>query len=72
MPRLPGQAKGQIQLQKQAPELDSSTITLCLSLFPWAEHKRAKGGVKAHIMLDHDDSMPSFSCSPRPRWPMSP
>ncbi|CAO0823226.1 hypothetical protein DFAR_3560003 [Desulfarculales bacterium] len=34
----------------------SSTITLCLSLFPWTEYKRAKGGVKAHIMLDHDDT----------------
>ncbi|CAO0822982.1 hypothetical protein DFAR_3400001 [Desulfarculales bacterium] len=31
-----------------------------MSLFSWAEYKRAKGGVKAHIMLDRDDSMPSF------------
>ncbi|CAO0822130.1 hypothetical protein DFAR_2810049 [Desulfarculales bacterium] len=30
------------------------------------------GEVKAHIMLDHDDYMPSFICSPKPRWPMSP
>ncbi|CAO0824450.1 hypothetical protein DFAR_640002 [Desulfarculales bacterium] len=36
------------------------TITLCLSLLPWAEYKRATGEVKAHIMLDHDDYMPSF------------
>ncbi|CAO0819980.1 transposase [Desulfarculales bacterium] len=40
--------------------LGSSTITLRLNLFPWAEYKRAQGGVKAHIMLDHDDYMPSF------------
>ncbi|CAO0824419.1 hypothetical protein DFAR_630058 [Desulfarculales bacterium] len=29
-------------------------------MFPWAEYKRAKGGIKAHIMLDHDGYMPSF------------
>jgi len=31
-----------------------------LSLFPWADFRRAKGGVKVHVMLDHDDYMPSF------------
>ncbi|CAO0822534.1 hypothetical protein DFAR_3160002 [Desulfarculales bacterium] len=40
--------------------MDSYTITLCLSRFLWAEYKRAKGGVKAHTMLDHDHYMPSF------------
>jgi len=40
--------------------LDSTTISLCLSLFPWAQFRRAKGGVKAHVLLDHDDYMPSF------------
>jgi len=40
--------------------LDSTTISLCLELFPWAEFRRAKGGVKAHVLLDHDDYMPSF------------
>jgi hypothetical protein len=40
--------------------LDSTTISLCLSLFPWAQFKKAKGGVKAHVLLDHDDYMPRF------------
>lgn len=40
--------------------LDSTTISLCLSLFPWAQFKRVKGGVKAHVLLDHDDYMPRF------------
>ena len=40
--------------------LDSTTISLCLSLFPWAEFKKKKGGVKAHLVLDHDDYMPRF------------
>jgi hypothetical protein len=40
--------------------LDSTTISLCLSLFPWAKFRRAKGGVKAHVLLDHDDYLPSY------------
>lgn len=40
--------------------LDSTTISLCLNLFPWAKFRRAKGGVKAHVLLDHDDYMPSY------------
>ncbi len=40
--------------------LDSTTITLCLSLFPWAKFRRAKGGVKAHVLLDHDDYLPPY------------
>lgn len=40
--------------------LDSTTISLCLGLFPWAQFRRAKGGVKAHVLLDHDDYMPLF------------
>mgnify|MGYP001815965777 CR=1 FL=1 len=41
--------------------LDSTTISLCLSLFPWAEFRRVKGGVKLHVLLDHDDYMPAFA-----------
>lgn len=55
-----GRKKGKFKFKNKLLSLDSTTITLCLSLFPWAEYKRAKGGVKAHIMLDHDDYMPSF------------
>lgn len=40
--------------------LDSTTITLSLSLFSWAHYRRAKGGVKAHVLLDHDDYLPRF------------
>jgi len=41
--------------------LDSTTISLCLSLFPWADFRRSKGGVKVHVLLDHDDYMPAFA-----------
>jgi hypothetical protein len=40
--------------------LDSTTISLCLALFPWAEFRQAKGGVKLHVLLDHDDYMPAY------------
>ena len=40
--------------------LDSTTISLCLNLFSWASFRRAKGGAKLHVLLDHDDYMPSF------------
>ena len=40
--------------------LDSTTISLCLSLLPWATFRRAKGGVKAHVLLDHDDYLPAY------------
>ena len=29
-------------------------------MFPWAEFRRAKGGVKAHLLLDHDDYLPAY------------
>jgi hypothetical protein len=40
--------------------LDSTTVSLCLTMFPWAKFQRLKGGIKAHVLLDHDDGMPSF------------
>jgi len=41
--------------------LDSSTISLCLSLFPWAKFRRTKGAVKLHLLLDHDGYLPTFA-----------
>lgn len=40
--------------------LDSTTIDLCLSLFPWAQFRQTKGAVKVHVGLDHDGLLPSF------------
>lgn len=40
--------------------MDSTTIVLCLSLFPWAKFRTTKGGVKAHVLLDHEDYLPRF------------
>lgn len=40
--------------------LDSTTISLCLSLFDWAKYKRAKGAAKMHTLLDFDGNLPSY------------
>jgi hypothetical protein len=41
--------------------LDSTVIPLCLSVFDWAQYKRAKGAIKLHMVLDHDGYLPSFA-----------
>jgi hypothetical protein len=40
--------------------LDSTTIGLCLKLFPWARFRRRKGGIKAHVMIDLRVGVPVF------------
>ena len=40
--------------------LDSTTIDLCLSLFPWAKFRRHKGAVKMHTLLDLHGNIPTF------------
>jgi len=40
--------------------LDSTTIDLCLSLFPWAKFRKRKGAVKLHTLLDLRGSIPTF------------
>jgi hypothetical protein len=40
--------------------LDSTTISLCLSLFPWARYQTGKGAVKVHTQLDLRGNVPSF------------
>ena len=40
--------------------LDSTTIDLCLKLFPWARFRRRKGAVKLHTLLDLRGSIPTF------------
>jgi len=40
--------------------LDSTTISLCLEMLPWAKFRRATSGVKAHVLLDQDDYLPRY------------
>jgi len=55
-----GARKKKFRFKNKLMSLDSTTISLCLALFPWAKFRRAKGGVKVHVLLDHDDYMPSW------------
>ena len=55
-----GARKGKFRFRNKLLSLDATTISLCLDLFPWAKFRRAKGGVKAHVLLDHDDYLPSY------------
>jgi hypothetical protein len=55
-----GGRKAKFRFKNKLLSLDSTTISLCLTMFPWAKFRRAKGGVKAHVVLDHDDYMPEY------------
>jgi hypothetical protein len=49
-----------IDLQQPLFAFDSTTIDLCLSLFPWAEFRETKAAVKMHTLLDLRGSIPAF------------
>jgi hypothetical protein len=55
-----GMRKRKFRFKNKLLSLDSTTISLCLDLFPWAKFRQAKGGVKAHVLLDHDDYLPRY------------
>lgn len=48
------------RFQNKLYSLDSTTIDLCLSIFPWAKFRRTKGAIKLHVGLDHEGLIPSF------------
>jgi len=49
-----------LDLDHSVYALDSTTIDLCLSLFPWAKFRRHKGAVKMHTLLDLHGNIPTF------------
>ena len=49
-----------VELDNTVYALDSTTIDLCLSLFPWARFRKRKGAVKMHTLLDLRGNIPSF------------
>lgn len=48
------------ELESTAYALDSSTIDLCLSLFPWAHFRKTKAAIKLHTLLDLRGNIPTF------------
>jgi len=49
-----------LELKETVYALDSSTIDLCLSVFPWARFRKTKGAVKMHTLLDLRGDIPTF------------
>jgi len=49
-----------LQLDREVYALDSTTIDLCLSLFPWAKFRKNKAAVKMHTLMDLKGSIPTF------------
>jgi hypothetical protein len=49
-----------VDLQQSLYALDSTTIDLCLSLFPWAKFRQRKAAVKMHTLLDLHGNIPTF------------
>jgi hypothetical protein len=56
----PGKKK-KFRFKNKLLSLDSTTMDLCLSLFPWANFRQTKGAVKLHLLLDHDGYLPDFA-----------
>jgi len=49
-----------VDLDQSLYALDSTTIDLCLSLFPWARFRKHKAAVKMHTLLDLHGNIPTF------------
>jgi transposase len=49
-----------VQLEQAVYAFDSTTIDLCLTLFPWARFRRRKGAVKLHTLIDLRGNIPCF------------
>ncbi|MCP4693167.1 MAG: IS4 family transposase [Desulfobacterales bacterium] len=49
-----------LELKETVYALDSSTIDLCRSVFPWAHFRSTKSGVKLHTLLDLRGNIPAF------------
>ncbi|MBI4443626.1 MAG: DUF4372 domain-containing protein [Acidobacteria bacterium] len=49
-----------VNLDESLYALDSTTIILCLSLFPWARFRKHKAAVKMHTLLDMHGNIPTF------------
>lgn len=49
-----------VELEETVYALDSTTIDLCLSLFPWASFRKTKGAIKLHTLLNLRGNIPVF------------
>ena len=57
-----------LELDNTVYALDSSTVDLCLSVFPWALFRSTKSGVKLHTLLDLRGNIPAFIHVSEAKW----
>jgi len=55
-----GDSQLDIEIKNNVSIIDSSTIDLCFSLYPWAKFRKKKGAVKMHTKMDAKTSIPDF------------
>jgi len=53
--------KKKFRFKNKLFSLDGSIIDLCIDMFDWAKYKTTKGGIKLHLLLDHDGYLPTFA-----------
>jgi hypothetical protein len=50
-----------MDLEAKLYSLDSGVINLCAQIFAWDKHRKTKGAVKLHLLLDHEDFLSHFA-----------
>ncbi|MCP4639914.1 MAG: IS4 family transposase, partial [bacterium] len=53
--------KRKFRFRNKLYSLDATVIRLCVTMFDWAKYRQTKGGVKLHLLLDHDGYLPTFA-----------
>ncbi|MDV7390932.1 IS4 family transposase [Arthrospira platensis SPKY1] len=60
-PSLQRRRKYGHQLKRKIYLMDSTLVSLCVSLFDWAKYRTHKGAIKVHTVLDYDTGLPTFA-----------
>lgn len=56
----PGFTRRKLKIKAPVYLLDSTTISLCLSLFDWAQFRTTKGAIKLHTLLQYNGQLPAY------------
>jgi hypothetical protein len=57
---LAGFKQRKFRIKSKIYLLDSTLISLCLSIYDWAKYRQAKGAIKLHTILDYDSCLPVY------------
>jgi hypothetical protein len=55
-----GKKRFKIKLKRKIYSIDSTVISLCVSLYDWAKYRTKKGAIKLHTLLDYDGCLPVY------------